>query len=104
VEHHTSYGITSLPWSQVSAAQIEALWRGHWTIENCVHYVRDVTMGEDACHMRTGNAPQTMAALRNALLSLFRRNGWSNIADALRYYAANFSQALELVGAVPDRL
>ena len=104
VEHHTSYGITSLPWSQVSAAQIEALWRGHWTIENRVHYVRDVTMGEDACHMRTGNAPHTMATLRNALLSLFRHKGWNNIADALRYYAANFSEALELVGAVPDRL
>jgi predicted transposase YbfD/YdcC len=104
VEHHTSYGITSLPWLQVDAAQIEALWRGHWTIENRVHYVRDVTMGEDACHMRSGNAPHTMAILRNALLSLFRHRGWSNIADALRYYAANFSQALELVGAVPDRL
>ena len=104
VEHNISYGITSLPWSKVSAAQIETLWRGHWTIENRVHYVRDVTMGEDACQMRAGNAPQTMATLRNALLSLFRRNGWNNIADALRYYAANFSQALELVGAVPDRL
>jgi predicted transposase YbfD/YdcC len=101
VSEHTSYGITSLPWSKVNAAQLEALWRGYWTIENRVHHVRDVTLGEDACHMRTGNAPQTMAALRNALLALFRHKGWPYIADALRYYAVNFPKALELVGAIP---
>jgi predicted transposase YbfD/YdcC len=104
VEHSITYGITSLPWSKVNAAQIEELWRGHWTIENRVHYVRDVTMGEDACQMRTGNAPQAMATLRNAVLSLLRHKGWKNFADALRYHAANFPQALELVGAVPGGL
>ena len=35
---------------------LAALWRGHWTIENRRHYVRDVTLGEDACQMRTGQA------------------------------------------------
>jgi predicted transposase YbfD/YdcC len=104
VSTQTTYGLTSLPWSQVDAAQIEALWRGHWTIENRVHYVRDVTMGEDACQMRTGHAPQVLAALRNIILSLFRWQGWTNIADALRYYAACFRRSLELIGASPGGL
>lgn len=104
VSTQTTYGITSLPWSQVDAAQIEALWRGHWTIENRVHHVRDATMGEDACQMRTGHAPQVLAALRNIILSLFRWKGWKNIADALRYYAACFRRSLELIGVSPGGL
>lgn len=104
VSIQTTYGITSLPWSQVDAAQLEALWRAHWTIENRVHYVRDVTMGEDACQTRTGHAPQVLAALRNIILSLLRWKGWKNIADALRYYAACFRRSLELIGASPGGL
>lgn len=50
--------------------------RGHWSIENKVHYVRDVTMGEDASQAHVGNTPQAMAALRNALIGLVRRAGW----------------------------
>ena len=104
VESHSSYGITSLDWTQADAAQIETLWRGHWAIENRVHHVRDATMGEDACQMRTGDAPQVLAALRNAVLSLLRWLGWQNIADALRYYAVNFQRSLQLVGAISDQL
>ena len=104
VSTQTTYGITSMPWTEVDAAQIEALWRAHWTIENRVHYVRDVTMSEGACQMRTGHAPQVLAALRNIILSLFRWKGWQNIADALRYCAACFRRSLELISASPDGL
>ena len=97
----TTYGITSLPPAQASAAQLEALWRGHWTIENPLHYVRDVTMGEDASQIHTGHAPQALAALRNGIISLLRRKGWTNIADALRYYGASVHHALQLIGAAP---
>lgn len=61
--------------------------RGHWRIENRLHYVRDVTMGEDASQVRTGSAPEVMAALRNAVLGILRADGWENIAAGLRYYA-----------------
>jgi predicted transposase YbfD/YdcC len=95
----TTYGITSLPHTQVGAAGLERLWRGHWTIENRVHYVRDVTMGEDANQTHTGNAPHVLAALRNAILSLFRHHGWDNIADAFRHHNASVNRALALIGA-----
>ena len=58
--------------------------RGHWGIENRLHYVRDVTLGEDASQVRTGAAPQVMAALRNVVLGLLRSGGETNIAAAIR--------------------
>jgi predicted transposase YbfD/YdcC len=104
VSETTTYAITSLPPSAASAARLEALWRGHWTIENKVHYVRDVTLGEDACQVRAGNAPRALAALRNGLLSLLRRLGWTLIPDALRHYGAHPRRALALLAAQPPRL
>ncbi len=100
----TTYGITSLPHTEVDAVGLERLWRGHWTIENRVHYVRDVTMGEDANQTHTGNAPHVLAALRNAVLNLFRHHGWSNIADAFRHHNASVRKALALIGAVSPGL
>lgn len=100
VSRETTYAITSLSRAQALPQQLEALWRGHWTIENSVHYVRDETFGEDRCRLRMGSAPQAMAALRNGLLSLLRHQGWCNIADALRTYGASVHQALLLIGAL----
>jgi predicted transposase YbfD/YdcC len=94
-------GVTNLPVRETSAALLEQLWRGHWTIESASHYVRDVSLGEDRNRMRTGQAPQTLAALRNSLLALWRHNGWANIADAVRATAASVSAALTLIGALP---
>ncbi len=101
VRHEVSYAITSLPAATTTPAQLEALWRGHWTIENRVHYVRDVTFGEDAGQAWAGNAPEALAILRNLLLTVLRRHGWDNIADALRYYGAYAPRALTLLGALP---
>jgi predicted transposase YbfD/YdcC len=97
ITRETRYGLTSLRPEQASAAQLEVLCRGHWTIENRVHYVRDVSWGEDAGLAHVGNTPHALAALRNAILSLFRSKGWTNIADALRYYAASAQHALALI-------
>ena len=85
---------------------MEALWRGHWTIEDRDHYVRDVTLLEDRCQMHKGHAPQALAALKNALLAALRCLGWENIAEAIRYYAASVQRALaflagDVLGAGP---
>ena len=104
VSEEVSYGMTSLPPNEADVVTREELWRAPWTIENRVHYVRAVTLGEDAGQVHTGNAPQALAALRNGLLSLLRSKGWTNIADALRHYGASVHRALDLVGAQPMRL
>ncbi len=99
-----TYGITSLPPHEASAAQVEALWRGHWAIENRVHDVRDVTWGEDAGQVRRGHAPQALAALRNGLLSLLRALGWTQLADATRHDGAVAHRASALLSSPPGRL
>ena len=104
VRTEVTYGVTSLGPREASAAEVEALWRGHWTIENRAHYVRDVSMGEDAGQQRAGHIPQALAALRNGVLSLLRSRGWANVADALRHYGAYAARALGLLGALPARL
>ncbi len=93
-----TYALTSIPARRASAARLEELWRGHWTIENRVHYVRDVTFGEDAHQMSTGHAPQVLAALRNTLLNQLRAAGRSNIAAALRHYSWSVAATLQFLG------
>jgi predicted transposase YbfD/YdcC len=95
-----TYGITSLSRQRAGPKQLEALWRGHWTIENCDHYVRDETFGEDRCQLHTGNAPQAMAALRNGVMNTLRYLGWHSIPAAFRHYAASVHDALQAVGAL----
>ena len=98
IESETTYGITSLPRDLAGPELVERFWRGHWTIENRLHYVRDETMGEDRCQVHTGTTPQVLATLRNGILTLLRYHGWSNIAEANRRYAANPQKALQLLG------
>jgi predicted transposase YbfD/YdcC len=93
-----TYGLVSMTPHQAGAVAIERLWRGHWTIENRVHYVRDVTFGEDAGHAGQGNTAQVLAALRNGLLMLFRSAHWRSIPDALAHYGAAVARAWALIG------
>ncbi len=64
------YGMTSLNPEKADAKRLLELSRQHWGIENGSHYVRDVTLGEDACAVKKGAAPQVLAALRNAVVHL----------------------------------
>src|SRR5438128_7109960 len=48
--------------------------------QNRSHYVRDVSFKEDRSHLRTGNAPQILAAFRNLAITLIHRLGSSQIA------------------------
>jgi predicted transposase YbfD/YdcC len=98
VSEEVRYGITSLGWQEAGAAELEVLWRGHWGIENKVHYVRDVTLGEDAGQGHVGQAPHALAALRNGILNLLRSQGVTSIADALRHHGASVHRTLELIG------
>lgn len=80
--------ITGVPRERADAATLLAWTRGHWAIENRLHYVRDATMGEDANRTRSGSGPQVLAALRNRAISLLRQTRAANIAAALRRNAA----------------
>ncbi len=70
ITEETEILITSRSAAQMNAAQLQAFRRGHWTIENPLHYVRDVTFGEDLSTVRTGHAPENLATLRNLVIGL----------------------------------
>jgi hypothetical protein len=93
----TVYGITSLSVEQADATRLLALTRGHWGIENGLHYKRDVTLGEDASRIRQAAAPQVMAALRNSILHLLD-NTTDSLAAAVRTMSNCFNKALTLLG------
>lgn len=67
--------VTSLTSQRAKPVDLLALCRGHWTIENKSHYVRDVTFSEDASQVRKGALPPVMAAFRNLVLTALRRFG-----------------------------
>jgi hypothetical protein len=91
------YGVTSLPATIAIPERVLALKRGHWGIENCLHYVKDVTMGEDQSTIHKDNGPKIMAALRNTAISLLRCAGFSTIAARLRYHSVHPEAALEVL-------
>jgi predicted transposase YbfD/YdcC len=93
----TVYAITDLGPHQARPAELATWIRGHWQIENGLHWVRDVTYGEDLSQVRTGAGPQVMASLRNLAISLHRLAGATNIAAALRHHARDATRPLHLL-------
>jgi hypothetical protein len=96
-EEETSYGITSLGRAQAGAARLLACVRGHWGIENNLHGERDGALGEDGWRVRSGGAPQALAATRNALLLLLEESETPNKAAALRRFAIRPLEAFDLI-------
>ena len=92
------HGISSLSPERADAKRLLELTRGHWGIENELHYRRDVTMGEDASRIRKGVAPQVMAALRNSVIHVLSDVLAPNLASAMRSMGNCLSQALSLLG------
>ena len=92
--------LTRVPRSEANAVQLLEGVRGHWSIENRSHSVRDVTRGEDASRVRKGSGPQVMAAVRNATIGFLRLTGATNIAEAIRRNAYRVSELFTKLGIV----
>lgn len=91
------YYVTSLSYREADPALIASWARQHWAIENNVHHVRDVTLGEDASRVRTAGGPQVMAALRNLIISLARLADTGNIARTTRRWCRRGREALHVL-------
>jgi predicted transposase YbfD/YdcC len=94
----TVFAITSLSAREASPVHIAAYVRGHWTIENKVHWVRDVTFREDASTVRTGPRPRIMATLRNLAIGLIRQAGYNEIAATIRKIRYDTALLLAILG------
>jgi len=85
VQQETAYYITSL---DTDAQNILNATRSHWSIENSLHWVMDVTFREDESRIRTGNSPQNMAVLRHMALNILKKDKSKGSLKQKRYKAA----------------
>jgi len=92
----SSYFISSLP-ATIPARVFQTGIRYHWRIESSLHYVKDVTFGEDTSRIRTGQAPENMSLIRNIVLNLFRREPCPNIAQAIRLVAHDVPKMWKMI-------
>jgi len=95
------HGITNLTCGEADPDRLATLIRGHWAIENSIHWVRDMTYREDAHRARTGNAPAVLACIRNLVTTTLRLAGAVNIAAARRAAALKPATILRLLRRPP---
>lgn len=94
----TAAGIASLPKEYSLARDVSRYLRGHWSIENNLHRVRDVSFGEDKSTIRIKHAPQVMAALRNLVISIFQRGNVKSYPQAFRRFSAHPEELFSFLG------
>lgn len=68
------YYLTSLVPTQVGAQRLGELVRGHWSVENQLHWVLDVSFGDDRCRVRKDHGPVNLAAIKRLTLGLVKRS------------------------------
>lgn len=101
--HIAAVGVTSMTAREAGPEQLLAYVRGHWGIENKIHWVRDVTFREDASRVRTGSTPRIMATLRNLTIGLIRQSGRTRIAATIRTLKHSTPLLLQLLGLASAR-
>ncbi len=89
---------TSLPADVADPLRLLRLRRGHWGIENKLHWVKDVVLGEDRSTIHLGAGPHLVGAIRNTVLNVLRIAGHTKISSQLRRNSRNPIGALTLLG------
>jgi predicted transposase YbfD/YdcC len=87
--HEIAYGITSRSPGQASPQRLLEINRGHWTIENCCHYVLDWVFDEDRSRIRTGYGPENISRLRRFAIGLLQSKGVKNVTQKMRLLNRN---------------
>ena len=98
VRQERAYAVTSLSPDLADARALLRLWRGHWGIENRLHWARDATFDEDRSRVRSGAAPQALAATRNLATGLLHAHGHHQIKPTRERLAGARGEALRLLG------
>jgi hypothetical protein len=91
------YAVTDLSWGEIRAEQLAEIIRRHWSIENRLHWIRDVVFDEDHSQIHTSGGPAVMATLRNLAISVHRLAGATNIAAACRHVGRHPNRILPLI-------
>jgi predicted transposase YbfD/YdcC len=86
LSNETVFGISSLSATEITPQGLLEGARGHWSIENKLHYVRDVSFSEDKSQVRDGQSPRIWASMRNLAIGLIRDFGFNHIPSGRRYF------------------
>ena len=91
-----AYYISSLS-PDTGAEEFNKAIRDHWSIENSLHYIKDKTFKEDESKIKTKHAPQNMSTIRNIAINIFRKNGYGNMAQAIRLVANDLYKLFNMI-------
>jgi len=89
------YGVTSLPAAKASPARLLQIVREHWGIETKLHWRRDALFHEDQTRTQSPTLGQALAAVNNWVIGVACRLGWTNLAQARRFFDAHPDEALK---------
>jgi len=93
ISTETSFYISS---KKMTAKEYNIGIRNHWSVES-MHYVKDVTFGEDASLIRTGNAPTNFSIIRNITMNILRRENYLNFPQAIRMIGGDIKKLCNLL-------
>lgn len=71
--------------------------RGHWYIENKLHYVKDVVQNEDKSRIFKGKTISNLSILKNITINLFKLNGYKSLTNANRRFANKIKKMINIV-------
>ncbi len=100
VQQQIEYGLTDLPADQAPPKRLLEIVRSLWSIENGLHYRRDVTFQEDRTRMTQPSMGRAMAIINNLVISLLNLKGFRNHAQARRRFDAHPHEAIALIGGL----
>lgn len=89
--------ISSIAPGQATPHQMGRLIRGHWTVENNIHWLRDAVGREDSCRLRNRNAACALALLRTVLLAPVRAAGHRSLTQFQETCAKDRAIAVHLI-------
>lgn len=89
--------MTSLSAEDCAPQHLMPLIRQHWHIENRLHYVRDVTFGEDDCTIRHTKRQRILACLNKVVIGLLRRTAFTYVPEARRFFSVHYDQSFDLL-------
>ena len=72
LSHESRYFVTSIDPGSVTASELQSYIRGHWQVENCLHFVKDRWWDEDRHYTKRPGLAEVFASLTNAALSVLR--------------------------------
>ena len=87
--HERVYYISSL---KLNASEFSKIIREHWLIENQLHWIKDVVLGEDNSRIRSGMAPHNFSIIRSIVINLLRKKGYQSLTQAQRMIANNINE------------